>query len=69
MKAAVANGRLVKYDALALDALPGGSSAENDFIPESDINWMPYFWWAAGAKGGDAPPNKYMASNGSPIQA
>ena len=69
MNAAVANGRLVKYDALALEALPGGASAENDFIPESDINWLPYFWWAAGAAGGDAPPNKYIASNRPPIEA
>jgi hypothetical protein len=69
MRASVTNDKLVKYDALAPEAQPGGSSALNDFIPESDTNWLPYFWWAAGATRGNAPPEKYIASNRPPTQA
>jgi hypothetical protein len=69
MQAAAANGRLVKYDALAPEAAPGGAGAQRDFIDESDMLWQPYFWWAAGASGGDAPPSTYMASNKAPTQA
>lgn len=69
MKAAVANNKLVKYDALAPEARAGGAQAQYDFIPESDMLWLPYFWWAAGAKGADQPPAKYLASNRPPIEA
>jgi len=69
MSAAVANGQLVQYDALTPEGSRGGSSAESDFISESEINWLPYFWWAAGVKGGNAPPNNYTASNKPPTQS
>lgn len=68
MRAAVANDQLVKYDARAVEALAGGPNAQYDFVPESDINWLPYFWWAAGAKGGNAPPDKYLAAHPPPKQ-
>jgi hypothetical protein len=69
IQAAVSNAKLVKYDALAPEAVRGGNQRQNDFIAESDVDWMPYFWWAAGARGGETPPDTYLASNRPPIQA
>lgn len=68
MRAAVQNGKLTQYDAQA-PKVPGRGEAQRDFIPISDIGWLPYFWWAAGAKqGAEAPPDSYLASNPRPIQ-
>jgi hypothetical protein len=69
IRAALDNGKLVKYDALAPEAVAGGAESQRDFIPESDVNWLEYFWWAAGARGGDTPPDNYLASNRPPTQA
>jgi hypothetical protein len=66
--AALDNGKLVKYDALASEAA-GGAQRQRDFIPESEVNWLEYFWWAAGARGGETPPDEYLASNRPPTQA
>ena len=69
MRAALANGQTVQYDALATEARRGRSDAQYDFIPENDILWLPYFWWAAGAKGVDSPSPTYLAANQPPRQA
>jgi hypothetical protein len=69
MKTALAHGKMVKYDALASGPRLGQAPAQRDFIPESDIEWLPYFWWAAGAQSEDAPSDAYLRDNRPPIQA
>lgn len=70
MRAAVQNGKLTEYDAQAPEATPNHGKTERDFIPINEIEWLPYFWWAAGAElGATAPPDTYLASNPRPVQA
>ena len=67
MRAAVAQNQTVKYNAVATTE-PNQPPTMRDFIPESDIRWLPYFWWAAGAKSEERPSEAYLANNKAPIQ-
>jgi hypothetical protein len=66
LRAAMAQGKKTEYDARA-DATRRDQAA--DFIPEQDINWMPYFWWAAGAHPEEGPSQAFLAKDKPPIQA
>lgn len=50
----------------AQKAASGGAAAGPSDI--SETKWLPFFWWVAGARGGDPPPDRYLASNRPPVQ-